>query len=394
MGFKEDYIFWQTIHTLTHRHGYIVITMSDDQREIWLEHNENRKYSVLRFMRLDFDWANMLKRDLGRTASNGENIRKQLFKKPVKMLNVYFSVYEPVDEYESYLKETPVNNKLTIESKIIDSVHLEEGLGSLGSELGVQFESGIPDDVEEFQVENMRKAAIQAGLLKRKEEQEMFQHGKPVFTKVFLTIQIVLFILMELVGSSESTATLLQFGAKHNFAILAGEWWRFITPVFLHIGILHLLMNSVALLYIGGEVEKIFGSIRFSLIYLFAGFAGVLGSFLFNDNLSAGASGAIFGCFGALLYFGAMYPKLFFRTMGTNIIALVVINTLFGFMFPGIDNAGHLGGLIGGFAAAAAVGVPKKWKPLSGLLIIVILIACTWWLLDYGYAQAWADYFG
>lgn len=116
------------------------------------------------------------------------------------------------------------------------------------------------------------------------------------------------------------------------------------TPIVLHIGLLHLLMNTLALFYLGSAVERVYGNIRFLFIYLAAGFGGTLASFIFSPTLSAGASGAIFGCFGALLYFGLIYPSLFFRTMGFNILVVLGINLAFGFTIPGIDNAGHIGG--------------------------------------------------
>ena len=99
---------------------------------------------------------------------------------------------------------------------------------------------------------------------------------------------------------------------------------------------------------------------------------GSFASLLFSPNISAGASGAIFGLFGALLYFGVTYPKLFFRTMGTNIFFVIGINLVFGFSFSGIDNAGHIGGLIGGFIGAAIAHFPRKKKPFvqaSGIVI-------------------------
>lgn len=386
MGFKEDYIFWHTINNLTKYHGFNMITMSEDQNEVWLEHN-SKAYSVLRLIRLDFDWAIALKKDLNRTAMNGENIRKQLFRKPISILNVYFTVFKPVDEYESYINN-PINvKKTTISSIIIESANMAEGLQLMGKKLEVDLDltDQLPIEIEEEEIEGLKNSAIQSGVKKRQEEQKMFQQGKPIITKIFLTIQILVFILMEFVGSSESTITLVQFGAKFNPAILAGEWWRFITPVFVHIGILHLLMNSAALLYIGSEVEKLYGSLRFLFIYLFAGFMGVLASFSFSFSLSAGASGAVFGCFGALLYFGATHRQLFFRTMGMNIIVLVIINIIFGFTFTGVDNAAHLGGLFGGFIAAAAVGLPKKFKVFTGVIATLIIVTVSIGLLKYGY---------
>lgn len=388
VGFREDYLFWRILKTLIQNHGYSIITMSDRQNEVWLESNKREDATVLRFMRHDFDWANVLKHDLHRTAFNGENIRKQLFRKPITIINTYITQYKPVDEYETYIKNPLQNKKTKIESLLVDSESLSGQLSELERKIGfpVVEAEDIPADIEEDDVLNLKKSVLNAAVQKKQEEQKIFQHGKPLFTKIFLAIQVAVFIMMEIMGSSESTITLVEFGAKYNPLILEGEWWRFITPVFIHIGILHLLMNSVALYYLGAEVEKIYGSIRFFFIYLFAGFAGVLSSFIFSTgNLSAGASGAIFGCFGALLYFGIMKPKLFLRTMGTNIMVLLLINLVFGFMVSGVDNAGHLGGLIGGFLATAAVGLPKKMKPIYNVAAALLIVIGSAVLLKYGF---------
>lgn len=105
--------------------------------------------------------------------------------------------------------------------------------------------------------------------------------------------------------------------------------------------------------------------------------------FLFTPSISAGASGAIFGLFGALLYFGTVYRHLFFRTMGMNVISLIVVNLLFGLLVPGIDNAGHIGGLVGGFLAAGAVHLPKRvaWgRQMKALVVAALLAAAGLWL--------------
>ncbi|MDP4170713.1 MAG: rhomboid family intramembrane serine protease, partial [Bacillota bacterium] len=163
------------------------------------------------------------------------------------------------------------------------------------------------------------------------------------------------------------------------------EWWRFITPIFLHIGFMHLAMNSLALYYLGTTVERIYGNARFIMIYLFAGISGSIASFIFSIYLSAGASGAIFGCFGALLYFGTNYPKLFFRTMGKNVLAILLINLVFDFTASGIDNAAHLGGLAGGFLATGIVHFPKRKKPLLQILFLIFSVAIISASLYYGF---------
>lgn len=388
VGYKEDYIFWHMINTLTSNYNYSLVTMSENQKEVWLENDKEKRFPIIRFMRYDFDWANALKKDLQRTAFNGENIRKQLVKKEASIFNIYVSQFKPVDEYQSMINSAIKHQKTTISSIIVDSLEWPEELAQIEQQLGVSMQTdAIPHEVEELQVQAIKSQVLSEAVSKRKEEQQVFNFGKPIITKVFLAIQIIVFILMEIVGSSESTATLVEFGAKYNPYIIQGEWWRFITPIFIHIGFLHLALNSMALYYLGTSVERIYGSVRFFAIYLFAGFAGAVASFVFNTTVSAGASGAIFGCLGALLYFGISNKKLFFRTMGMNIIVLLIVNLAFGFIMPGIDNAGHIGGLIGGFVAAAAVGLPKKGKWFYQLVALLVLIAGSIALIMYGFNE-------
>lgn len=215
----------------------------------------------------------------------------------------------------------------------------------------------------------------------------MFENGKPLFTYVFMALQIIAYLFLEWKGGSTNTATLIKYGAKFNPLILEGQWWRFFTPILLHIGFIHLFMNTLALYYLGPTIEKIYGRMRFLLIYLFAGFSGSVASFLFTTNLSAGASGAIFGCFGALLYFGLNYRSLFLRTMGFNVLVVIAINLSLGFTIPGIDNAGHLGGLVGGFLATAVLHFPKQKKWLQQLLVLFLTVGGMGSLLWYGYAN-------
>jgi rhomboid protease GluP len=147
-------------------------------------------------------------------------------------------------------------------------------------------------------------------------------------------------------------------------------------------------MNTLALYFLGPAVERLFGNIRFLLIYLFAGISGVIASFIFSPNISAGASGAIFGCFGALLYFALIYPKLFFRTMGPSVITVLAFNLIFGFTVSIVDNAGHLGGLAGGFLAAGILHFPKKKKPFLQLLFLLVSAAIIYGSLFYGFRHS------
>jgi rhomboid protease GluP len=151
---------------------------------------------------------------------------------------------------------------------------------------------------------------------------------------------------------------LLELGMKSGPAIVSGEYWRFLTPVFLHIGILHLFVNMYSLYAIGPAVERFFGTARFIAQYLLAGFAGVIFSLAFSPSPSAGASGAIFGLLGSLGAFLYAHRELFgqFGRLQLRQIALVALLNLGLGLMPGIDNWGHLGGLLAGIFLTLLVG--------------------------------------
>src|SRR5438105_11193044 len=141
------------------------------------------------------------------------------------------------------------------------------------------------------------------------EDQFDFLHAvwirRSSYTYVFFALNILVFLLMALACGSTNEPTLMAFGVKSNAEIVKGQWWRFITPIFIHIGLLHLLFNSYALWIIGPQVEKLYGGPSFVVLYVLTGIAGVAGSYFYHPySISAGASGAIFGLFGVLLVFG------------------------------------------------------------------------------------------
>lgn len=388
MGFKEDYLFWSLVWQLTAKYEYQLITCTENQDEIWLENLNNKKFPIIRIMRYDLDWANWLKRDIERTIQNGEQIRKQIYHKPLKLISIYVTKYAPVDDYD-FISLPVTYQKTRLQSFILDSEKFPATLNPLEKELNMELPIHLQNEeaMEEEQIRSLKEKALMESVKKRKEEQTTVLSRKPFFTYMFIFLQVVVFLLMELKGGSTNSATLIEFGAKYSPSILQGEWWRFFTPILVHIGFTHLLMNTIALYLIGAEVERIYGNTRFLLIYLFAGFSGTLASFVMSPSLAAGASGAIFGCFGALVYFGTVYPKLFFRTIGTSVIVLIIINLIYGFSVSGIDNAGHIGGLLGGFLAAGVVSLPKKRMIPRQIFLLVVTIGLTYFVLQYGFSS-------
>jgi rhomboid protease GluP len=191
--------------------------------------------------------------------------------------------------------------------------------------------------------------------------------ARPVATWVLLAIIIVVFIIETLDGGSTDIEVLVRLGAKVTPLIAAGEYWRLFTSMFLHIGLMHLAFNGYALFAIGPELERLYGSGRFLAIYLLSGLFGSLASYAFNVNLAAGASGAIFGIIGALAAFFTLHRErlgAWGRTRLANIAFLVVINLFLGLTQRGIDNLGHIGGLLSGLALGWAMAPRYQLDPI------------------------------
>ncbi|WP_226673136.1 rhomboid family intramembrane serine protease [Rossellomorea aquimaris] len=379
MDLRYHYLFWKVAHHLVEYKEYRILNLSQDQDEIWLENSRVKEANIIRIVRRDLDWGNWVKRDLEMTTVNGEKIRKSLGKRQLTIKNLYISTYPPVDGDPDLLRDPVEHRKTKVQPMLL---HGERSVEMLkGDPLFYEGEWELPPEILEANVDWIKNMTMTSSKRQVHKERQLFERGKPFFTYFFIAVQVIMFLILELNGGSKDPETLIEFGAKYNPLMIEGEWWRLVTPIFLHIGLLHLLMNTLALYYLGMAVEKMFGRTRFVVIYLLSGVTGTLASFLFTSNLSAGASGAIFGCFGALLYFGVLHPSTFFRTMGPNIIGVILLNLALGFSLPGIDNAGHLGGLIGGFLVAGIVSLPHNVRPLrqvsflvGSLLLIGILV--------------------
>jgi membrane associated rhomboid family serine protease len=155
--------------------------------------------------------------------------------------------------------------------------------------------------------------------------------------------------------------------------VAAGQWYRLITCGFLHVSVLHILFNMWALWVVGPPLEGVFGRLRFSAIYFVSLLCGSAASYLFGNPLAEalGASGAIFGLFGALFVVARRM-----RWNAGGIAALIVINLLLPFVMPSIDWHAHVGGLVGGVAAGAVMAyAPQRWRALASVGACVVLVA-------------------
>jgi membrane associated rhomboid family serine protease len=236
-----------------------------------------------------------------------------------------------------------------------------------------------------------------------------------IFTIVFLVANFFVFLLMWQASEMATSALLISFpepvlyafGAKTNYLIRnEHQWWRLITPMFIHVNLFHVLVNMYGLWAIGPWVEKLYGSARFVVFWVVTGLSGVLASYLSvipgshpgpltsfliknHDTPSVGASGALFGLIGVLFVFGLKYrrelPEGFKRAFGTGMLPVILLNLGIGFVGRGfIDNAAHLGGLLSGAALAALVGYKRPgqstgvtiaWRVGQVMALLVVAIS-------------------
>jgi rhomboid protease GluP len=187
-------------------------------------------------------------------------------------------------------------------------------------------------------------------------------------TAVLLLAIAAAFTAETALGGSTRTDVLVQLGANVPPLVLAGQWWRLFTAMFLHIGVPHLLLNGYALYQLGGLFESWMGSARMGVVYVLSGLAGSVASLFFlRDGLSAGASGAIFGLLGALVAVLVRRRERLTPVAKQLLVQLLMwagINVVFGLTTPGIDNAGHFGGALAGFLLGLLVR-PRWERPAA-----------------------------
>ncbi|PMD73414.1 rhomboid family intramembrane serine protease [Companilactobacillus nuruki] len=208
-------------------------------------------------------------------------------------------------------------------------------------------------------------------------QQIINRQSKAYVTWGLLAITIGVFLVETFSGGSKNINTLIMLGAKTNGLVQEGQWWRLITPIFLHIGVFHIFMNGFTLLYVGQILEPMIGHWRFFIIYIVSGIMGNLASLAFgaNNAISAGASTSLFGMFAAFIAIAYIYRENRFLTeLGKSFLGLIVINLLMDLTMSGIDIWGHVGGAIGGLLIGYALGLPKINRPKMILRILAIVL--------------------
>ena len=205
--------------------------------------------------------------------------------------------------------------------------------------------------------------------------------------RILIAINVLVFVVMLIGGVNPLQPTidsLIRYGADYGpKTITHGEWWRLFTSMFLHIGILHIGFNMFVLWQVGPFVERLLGNMGFLIVYLVSGLAGASVSLAWNPYVvSAGASGAIFGVYGALLGFLSIrrdsIPSEVLGPIMKSALVFLGYNLVYGLIVSGTDLAAHLGGLAAGFVCGLALSVPLTVDPMPSRTIrelAIVLVA-------------------
>lgn len=366
---NSDLLIMNLVHYFITEKNYNPVILHGINDEIWLE-NLDSDYKLIRIVSHYIHNEEQLNFDRFKLKRIIQNLKKKTFSLTMPVISIYTSLGEdvklPTDEnnilslFISKVSEIKNDNLLEVFPDIVEKTKHDEK--------GIDLFVKISDDINK------------ESFSKSKRVEKIFSMKNPFITYSIILICIVLFVAMYIFGAgSTSIKTLIDFGANAVAYTKAGEYFRLFTTIFLHAGIIHLICNMYSLYVLGPQIESFYGKLKYLIIFILSGISGSLLSTAFagSNTLSVGASGAIFGLLGAILYFGYHYRVYLGNVLKSQIIPLIVINLAIGFFLTGIDNFAHIGGLIGGIFASQAVGVPDKSTTadrINGVVLTLIYI--------------------
>lgn len=361
---KKEELVMKLLHYFITERGYNPVIIRGVKDEIWLENLDN-DYKIIRIVSGYIHNNEQFKFDIFKTKSLLKTIKKKTLSFKINALSIFVNLGDNVD----------INQFSDVANIKFANINDPEDLNKYNFVI-----SSFPDitkdmDFKEKGLELFMK--ITSDINKKNEgdakmNEEVFKPKKPFVTYALIVINVLAFAL------SMINTNLLQLFAVNRFYIVnLGEYYRLITGIFLHANIFHLIFNMYALYIIGMQLESFLGKGKYLAVYLLSGLAGSMLSIFFSANFSVGASGAVFGLMGALLYFGYHYRVYLDSVVKSQIIPLIVINLFIGFTISGIDNWAHIGGLVGGLLATMAVGVKyksTKFEMVNGAIMYLIFI--------------------
>jgi len=365
---KKDDIVMRLIHYFITEKNYTPIVVRGVKDEVWLENDEG-PYRIIRINSNYIHNEEQFNMDVSKTKNVMKQIKKKTLSFKMNALNIFLDINEDIKLKEvKDIDSIIINNVTDITKNELVSIFPDIKEKLITGDNGMEMIINITNDInKKTEKEN-------------KIYENIFKQKKVVITNIIIALCVIVFAATILSGGNIlgiNGIILYLFGANVKEAVVAGEVYRLITAAFLHASIFHLLFNLYALYIIGNQVENYIGKFKFLIVYLISAISGSLMSCIFNTSISVGASGAIFGLLGSLLYFGYHFRLYLGSVLKTQIIPLIILNLCLGFLDSSIDNAAHIGGLIGGYLSTMALGIngkSNKSDKINGTIVLILYI--------------------
>ena len=368
---KSDQVMMSLVHYFVTKENYAPINVQGVKDEIWLE-NLNGPYRIIRISCNSIINEEQFEFDIFKMKHIMRQIKKKTMSFKINALNICLDLSKKVDEGNIKNIET-----IRVEDiKDIFNSEIVKSFPSIKNELletddGLELIINVTNDINEKTEKENEKF------------NDVFSPKRIIFTNIISLICILMYVIVGIYGNNFfnfDANVLAKFGANNILLVKNGEIYRLLTCAFLHVGLIHLVVNMYSLRVIGPSVESLIGKGKFVFIYLISAISASLMSLVFVDSniVSVGASGAIFGLMGALLYFGYHYRLYLNDAIKTQIIPVILFNLIIGFMMPGVDNGAHIGGLIGGYLATMAIGIKNKSEKkdmINGWIVLILYLA-------------------
>lgn len=377
---KTDEIIMKLMHYFVTEENYTPIIVNGVKDEIWLENTENY-YKIIRINANYIHNIEQYNYDLYKVKKIVAQVKKKTLSFKMRTLNILLDANDDVEIQDTKnITSLKIKNVKDIKTsqKLLESFPDIKN-NPLNNEKGFDLLINVTKEINEKTEE------------KNRNYEDVFKQKKILITYILMGINIGMFFLTYLIYFiTKGNVDLYNLLSVNASAVKSGEIYRLLTGTFMHAGPLylpiHLFFNMYALYIIGTQVENFIGRYRYLIIYLGSAIMGSLLSCVILHGDSIGASGAIFGLMGSLVYFGYHYRVYFGNILKTQIIPLIIFNLFLGFYLSGVDNFAHIGGLIGGVLLTMAVGLKhksQKAEQINGAIVYILLLGFLLFMLFY-----------
>lgn len=365
---KKDDIIMKILHYFITEEDYKPVIINGLDNEIWLENMEKD----LQLIRLNTNYihnSEQLKNDMYKVKTVMRSIKKTTLSLRMNVLNLLLDLNEDVDISNTkdfkHVETIKIDNVLDFKkNKVVSSFFPNVKKNILNDKMDPIDFFKLTDDMNKKTIKNEKKLA------------KIFSQKKPVITYLLIVLNVMMFMFSFVFPDLTSMFSNTYLGLQ------AGQYYRVLTSMFFHGGIIHLFCNMYALYMIGPQVERYYGKRRFAFIYFVSGLLGSIFSCAFMSETTAlyggsiGASGAIFGLLGSIAYFSYYYRATLQDSLRNSVTPVIVSNLLLSILVPGIDFFGHLGGLIGGLLTSMVIGIGDKGRKsdqINGAIVLVLM---------------------